>query len=405
MKRLRILSLIETLYCSGGEYRLLNLARHIDRVQFDHKIVCLKQETDEFARRYGSLRDKFVEAGSEIIDFQFENFRAQPQRNTARWLALGTKNFAAAVTRVCRLIENLGVDVIDGHLAAGNRIGAMAGVITRTPAMVTTYLHQERFSPPALYYISQQMAFHMANGIMTDAERTRDDIKKWMLRPRASFFVVPNGAAPPAPEMPRDDIFEQFDIPKGRTIVGMIARAVPSKGQLVFLRAAKAIIERHPNCFFLIVGFVRGSPPYTYRDEILRLAEELGLSDHVRIFGYYGAIGDIWQLIDIHVHPALEESLPDAIIQGMSLQKPQVVTDVGGISSMVQNGVTGFVVPPNQPLAIADAVSHLIGAPELARRFGDAAYDRYLQGYTGEAMARGIENALTDLVHSARRAC
>jgi hypothetical protein len=56
-----------------------------------------------------------------------------------------------------------------------------------------------------------------------------------------------------------------------------------------------------------------------------------------------------WQLIDIHAHAAIIDSLPNAIMEGMSLAKPAVVTGVGGISTMVLDGKTGFVVPPHDP--------------------------------------------------------
>ena len=393
MKRIQVLSLIEDFYCSGGEYRLLNLARYIDRSRFDHKIVCIKRETSELAERYGSMRDDFCDSGSEIIDLNFDNVRAHSSNSTAFWMALAAARMVTMITRLRELVRGLQVDVIDGHLTTGNRIGTIAGALTGTPAMVTTYFHQERFSPAALYYITQQMTYHMASAIMTDAVATRDEIERWMLRRRARCFVVPNGSAPPDPQTPKREIMARYGIPEDKLVIGMIARLVPSKGQLVFLRAAKEILKSHPQCVFLIVGFVRGSPPFTYGDEVGKLAKDLGISNSVRIFGYPGAIGDVWQMIDIHVHPALKESLPDAIIQGMSLRKPQVVTGVGGIATMVEHGVSGFVAPPNDPVSIAHYVSRLINDPELARRFGDQAYSRYSLGYTGEAMARGIEDA------------
>ena len=78
-------------------------------------------------------------------------------------------------------------------------------------------------------------------------------------------------------------------------------------------------------------------------------------------------------------------------MEAMSLRKPSVVTAVGGIPEMVEDDVTGLVVPPRDPGALADGLMKIIRDPELAMKLGDAAFGRYLERYTPQIMTRSLE--------------
>jgi glycosyltransferase involved in cell wall biosynthesis len=125
---------------------------------------------------------------------------------------------------------------------------------------------------------------------------------------------------------------------------------------------------------------------------------DMGLSDRIRILNYPGHIGDVWKTIDIHVHASLLDSLPNAIIESMSLGKPAVVTSVGGIPEIVEDGETGLIVPPGDSEGLARALLRLLREPELAQRLGKAARNRYQKRYRPEVMTRRLESLFTDLV-------
>lgn len=398
----RVLSLARTLYFGGDQYRLLALARTIDRSAFEHKIVCLKAETPDLAERYGTLRPRFEAAGSEIIDIDIPDPGPSLLRNPFAWSALTGYRFYRSVRQVSTLVRDWKANVLDGHVAAGNHVAVAAGRLTGTPTAVTTY-DVEQFAPRAVYFATQQAMLAAADRIITDAEATRRSVQKWMLKKGSRIDVVPNGLPPPTPSVSAESVRATYGLPSdpGTVVVGTIARLIPNKGQRVLIDAAKLVLERHPQAFFLIVGYERFADGYA--DSLRARARELGIADRVRIQGHPGDIGDVWQVVDIHVHPTLADSLPQAIMEGMSLKKPQVVTDIGGITTQVANEESGLVVPAHDPAALAHAISRLIAFPELGRRFGTAGSERYQRMYSAEGMTRSLESIFAELAFAQRR--
>src|SRR5262249_43727973 len=135
----------------------------------------------------------------------------------------------------------------------------------------------------------------------------------------------------------------------------------------------------------------------TYADELQRQAQRLGISDRVRIRGYPGNIGDVWKAIDIHAHPTQLDSLPQAIMEAMSLGLPSVVTPVGGIPTMVDHDHTGLRVRPRDAKALAPALLRFLREPQTAARLGQAAQERYRQRYTTRVMTSALENVFAGL--------
>jgi glycosyltransferase involved in cell wall biosynthesis len=133
-----------------------------------------------------------------------------------------------------------------------------------------------------------------------------------------------------------------------------------------------------------------------------KLASELALGDRIQIVSYPGPIGDVWAAIDIHVHASLFDSQPIAVIEGMSLGKPAVVTCVGGIPEMVENGRTGLIVPPGDSTSIASAVLDMLKDPVLMKSFGRAAQERYEKNYRPELMAHRLEELFWELAAGKR---
>jgi glycosyltransferase involved in cell wall biosynthesis len=145
----------------------------------------------------------------------------------------------------------------------------------------------------------------------------------------------------------------------------------------------------------LLVGYEREQQGYGAR--LRATAEALGVGDNVVIGPYPGPIGDVWQTVDIHAHPTMLDSLPNAILEGMSLGKPVVASAIAGIPTLVAHERTGIVVPLDDVPALADALIRLLDQPEMARAFGEAARRRFDERYTQELLARRMEALFSEL--------
>jgi glycosyltransferase involved in cell wall biosynthesis len=176
------------------------------------------------------------------------------------------------------------------------------------------------------------------------------------------------------------------------TTIGNIRRV---KGHDVFIRAAAMLAPRFPDVTFSIAGDVL-EPGYFA--ELQGLIRELNLSDR---FHFAGSVSDLRQhldVADIFVLPSRNEGFSNAIIEAMAASLPVVATDVGGNAEAVQAGVTGFIVPPNDPAALSAAIEILLVDPLQARSMGAAGRARAAACFTVEAMMKHITTTYANLL-------
>ncbi len=405
VRKIKVLTLLDALYCGGDENRVLQLARAIDRDRFDMRVATLNPPDPEVDGRHGTLRAEFAAAGIPVTVLGVKRTTRglgldDPRRHVRRVAML-----AGTVQRIVAYIRRERCDLVDGHAPSGYLCGTIAARICGVPSVVTTYNVGEEWSPRIVYAAAHQANLAAAGAIVTDSNEVANELRAWMLRKRGPrILVIPNGPPPPLPVRAEEEIRNELGLPpKGAArIIGQVAGLIPEKGQHVLIEAAPAVLARHPDAFFLIVGFERTSHP-GYSAELRAQARRLGVSERVAIASYQGPIGDVWQTIDIHAHPTMRDSLPNAILEGMSLAKPAVVAATAGIPALVLDGKSGLVVPPADAAAVAAGLNRLLDEPELARALGAAARRRYEEGYTDTLLARRMEALFADLTAARRR--
>ena len=396
-RRIRVLSLIDNLHFGGDENRLLVFAQTIDRRRFDHLIVTISGADTEVDQRCGGMRQQFLDAGVEVISLGEHLSNSPPLSIRAFQLARTGAVSLRVVQKLNRLIRQRKIDLINIHLNAANPVGVLAGLATGTRSVVTTYSVRDYAKEPIRFFAAKQFTLSLADAVVTDSEARSRDIKKWSYR-RPKVAVIPNGIWPPTTARTAEEMRRAFGLPTDPrvTIIGQVSSLIEYKGQSVLLDAAREVIDQDSRVAFLLVGYSRGGD--SYRQRLERQAADLGIADRVRIVSYPGYIGDVWKVIDIHVHASLFDSLPNAIIEGMSLGKPAVVTSVGGIPEMVKHEKTGLVVRPGEARELSGQLLRLLRDRESARRFGEAARLRYEERCRPEIMTTKLENLFMDIV-------
>jgi glycosyltransferase involved in cell wall biosynthesis len=134
---------------------------------------------------------------------------------------------------------------------------------------------------------------------------------------------------------------------------------------------------------------------------VRRLCNVLGLAEHVRIEGYQSLVALWLQAADINVLPTYYEGLPLTVLEAMASGLPTVASNVGGIPEMVEDGISGCLVPPGDPRKLADALSALASQPELRKRMGEAAYSRACRCFSLERQLRNTERLYLELCGTA----
>jgi glycosyltransferase involved in cell wall biosynthesis len=168
------------------------------------------------------------------------------------------------------------------------------------------------------------------------------------------------------------------------TTVGNIRRV---KGHDVFIRAAAEVVKRFPNASFSIAGEVLEPDFFA---ELQSLTQELGLANHFRFEGGITNPRQHLDAADIFVLPSRSEGFSNAIVEAMAASLPVVATNVGGNAEAVQDGVTGFIVPTEDPGALSEAILRLLADPALAEAMGAVGKKLAAERFTTEAMMKAI---------------
>jgi glycosyltransferase involved in cell wall biosynthesis len=170
-------------------------------------------------------------------------------------------------------------------------------------------------------------------------------------------------------------------------LVGTVANVRQSKGYEFLIRAARKIADAGRDAHFVAVGdidAVLGKP-------LFDLIEQLGLQERFHFLGFRSDVPEILSELDIFVLPSVSEGFPLVALEAMASARPMVVTSSGGPQEIVENGRTGFLVPPGDPEALAAKVCELLGHPERAATFARMARARVENSFTVQEMINHYE--------------
>jgi glycosyltransferase involved in cell wall biosynthesis len=177
--------------------------------------------------------------------------------------------------------------------------------------------------------------------------------------------IAPAGPLP-VPDEPVAEVRARYLASNGEQLVVTVARLHPQKDLHTLLRAASSVREAVPTARFVVVG---DGPQ---RAELEAEAASLGLGDALRFAGHRKNAANELQAADVVALSSLWEGSPLVVVEALRLGRPLVATAVGAVPAVVDDGVTGRLVPSRDPDALAAAIVELLRAPELARQLGQA---------------------------------
>ena len=162
---------------------------------------------------------------------------------------------------------------------------------------------------------------------------------------------------------------EEYGMEPGSQIVGVVARLEPEKGHPTLLEAWPAVLRSVPDAYLLIVG--EGSR----RDALEALTRDLHIAHRVVFTGRRDDVPAVTAALDVAVLPSYREAQGLSILEALALSRPVVASDVGGIPEVITDGVTGVLVPPHDPDALAAAIVRLLRDHPYADTLGRAGHD------------------------------
>jgi glycosyltransferase involved in cell wall biosynthesis len=182
---------------------------------------------------------------------------------------------------------------------------------------------------------------------------------------------------------PTATLREELWLPHGSPIVGNVAALVAHKGQRHLVEAAALVVRQVPDARFVIAGEGDLRPALEHQ------IKHLGLEKHVMLLGFRSDILSVHKAFDVFVMSSVTEGLGTSLLDAMACGKPIVATTAGGIPEVVQDGKTGFLVPPRDHQAMADAIVRLLKDAGLRRGMGEAGLARANAAFSAERMVQG----------------
>ena len=265
------------------------------------------------------------------------------------------------------LIANHGVDLVYTNTVTCVE-GAIAAWRTRKPHIWHIHEHVLRnqgLTPVFPYQLYCAAVKYLSKSIVFCSMALARDYPQ--LSKKAS--VIHSGI--PIPQLrdrlaARAEVTKNFSIDADSKLVAVVGAIQPNKGHLTFLAAAEQVAKKVDKVDFLIVGL-----GFDWYENFLRQKiKELQIEARVKLLGWCEGIFDLLAAIDVLVISSEQESFGLTAIEALAMETPVVATRCGGPEESITDGVTGLLVPVNDPLSMANAIVRLLQDANLARRLG-----------------------------------
>lgn len=366
--RIKVITLINDFLPAGAQQMVLNLARAIDKEQFDF-IVCGIKEFGNPSKARATLLEEFQSSGIEAV-----NLKGAP--------TFSIREAFRDLRRVWTFLRRRRPHILHSHLLYANIIGVVAGRLAKVRRSVATE-HGIPVEHLTRLRMLERLTLPLADVITCVSPRTEQqyapdtqEFSPELLRQGRRVFTIYNGIDVPA----IDKIGANLDIKakraslgleEGIPTLGIVARLIPWKGHSFLLDVLSRVVRTESRLKLLVVGW--GSEEKNLQIQ----TKQLGIEDKVIFLGMRKDVSEILPLIDIFVAPFVHvgvrvEGEPNlAMLEAMAAQKPVITTNVPGMDRTIHNGENGIIVPVGDGSALAQAILDLLRDPQKATRIGD----------------------------------
>ncbi|NND97377.1 MAG: glycosyltransferase family 4 protein [Pirellulaceae bacterium] len=296
-------------------------------------------------------------------------------------------------------------DVAHTHSAKGGLLGRRAAWSENVPAIIHT-VHGAPFHPyqsplaREFFRRCERWAGRSCHRLISVADAMTDQLVAAGVAPREKFTTIYSGMDVDPflhADQQRQAIRSKYGLTDDQVVIGKIARLFHLKGHDDLVTAAESVVRQIPNIRFLLVGDGILRESLTARIQSMGLAENFiftGLVPPSEVPGLIGAM-------DVLVHTSYREGLARALSQALIAGRPVISYDVDGAREVCISDQTGFLIPPSDTKALAEAIKQLGSDRELRIRLGQEGRRRFTDQFRHQTMTRQIRDLYRDvLAHS-----
>jgi glycosyltransferase involved in cell wall biosynthesis len=340
-KKIKVVHVISDLPYGGVEKFLLDLLPPLNK-DFDIKVCCIREK--------GILAQEFEKIGIPVDLIYFKG-RLHP---------LSLRNMS-------RYLKKEKIDILHSHMYRANTSGTVSAKLAKTPVVIG-HIHSYPEWDDKKQQKMDGFLSRWKDKIIAVSNSVKKDFIKATGVKEDKLLTIYNGI-----DLKRFDITIDFSkkkrelgIPEKALVIGIFARLIEDKRHEVFLQAAKILTTsiKH-DVRFLIVGEGK-------LDQNLKLfTSDLGINNKVIFTGLREDVPELLKITDISVLSSKREGFPMIILESMACGVPCITTNVGGISEVIKDGITGYLVEKESPKSLSDAILSIIEDTNKRKTFSE----------------------------------
>ncbi|WP_322997370.1 glycosyltransferase family 4 protein [Castellaniella sp.] len=290
----------------------------------------------------------------------------------------GPRNYFAGLLKVRRILRQGRFDVLNTHSRRDTMLAGAAARLAGTPLIVRTR------------HLAVRPGSLLSYTVVPHCVTTVSDHVRQLLLDRGA---PPNRVAtvyspiPLPPRVEHSSLRQELDLPDDAIVVGCVAVMRAKKGHRVLIDAMAALLQR-PDVFLVLVG--DGSPTF---EELQAYVQSLDLQKKILFTGRRQDIPNVLAGFDLFALATEQEASGTVFVEAAAAGLPVIGTDVGGVAEMMQDGISGILVPLHDTAALTQALQSLVDDPARRRAMGQAGLQtvRGTDRFTLEGLVRQTE--------------
>ena len=361
MKKINVLHLITSLNIGGTENYLLTLVKE-QKNKFNISVGYLKERS--------IIGEKLEEAGIKVYKLN-------------------------SLYKIYRFIKTQKIHILHTHLYRANILGRIMGKIASVPIIISSQQSIDDWKK--FYHVwMDRFTARFADCIISNSEAAKDVLSCRDKVNEKKINVIYNGVNINDfnPKLKSNFSKKEWGLEQQDFVVGSVLRLHREKGVDYIPKIVMRVKEKIPGIKFLVVG---DGP---LKEKIEEEIKKLSLNKNIIMAGWISPenIPSVLSFFDLFFLPSQEESFPQAVLEAMAMGKPVVATKVGGVSEAVLDGITGKLVSPDDPSALAECIVWMFNHREERIKMGEEGRKRVVNLFSMDKMISRTQKIYNDLI-------
>jgi len=377
MPKINLLYVITKLELGGAQKHLLDLITHLDKKRYNVFLLTASK---------GLLIPDALSI--EGLTLKCSSFLERPINPLKDVLAL---------IEIYRFIKRNKIDIVHTHSSKVGILGRLAAKLAKTRLILHTvhgwsFNNHQSFFCRNFYICLERFCAQFTDKLIVVSRHDKQKGLENHIGEADRYILIRYGINSLEFSLKDQNIKKELGIDTNDLVVGMVSCLKPQKSPLDFIKLACLIYQNLPHIKFVLVG------DGILRPEIERLIYKLNLEKQIILTGWRRDIPRILSIFDVFVLTSLWEGLPVSILEAMASAKPVVATHTGGISEVISEAKTGFLVQRHHINKMAEKIISLLKDENLRKQIGQNAKDSLDSDYRIENMVGYTDNLYWDLI-------